>query len=160
MINPQTKFSEQNQPNIFAALNTTKMGLDRYHSTKMLQIMCNHELALAYTRASGKHPEVIFNAVNPGFCKTALFRNWITPFRQISAVFHSLLGRTPEEGSRTILHAAFAGVETQGRMMMDNHLMGFPSLMLGDAGVKLGKRTWDELVDELEKIEPGVTKEL
>ena len=55
---------------------------------------------------------VVACTVNPGFCRSRLFRDaetkwytWLLP----PILNHAPLSRSPEEGSRTLLHAAIGG---------------------------------------------------
>lgn len=76
-----------------------------------MQIFAVRELAaLADINRTG----VAINLVNPGMCKTELSVN--TPFamRMFIKASNMLLGRTPEAGSRTILHGVIAGKESHG----------------------------------------------
>jgi len=57
---------------------------------------------------------VVVNLVCPGLCKTDLSRNAPPALRENIAVRHTQFGRTAEDGSRTLLHAAVAGKESHG----------------------------------------------
>ncbi|KAF5004846.1 hypothetical protein FDECE_8690 [Fusarium decemcellulare] len=63
------------------------------------------------------------------------------------------LGRTAEQGSRTLLHAAFAGQESHGAYLSDcqikEHTM--PSWITNEDGKKTQQRLWNDLVETLDK---------
>jgi len=58
--------------------------------------------------------EVVVNLVCPGFCKTDLIRNGKPAVREYLTNLHQQFGRTAEDGSRPLLHAAVAGKESHG----------------------------------------------
>ena len=60
---------------------------------------------------------VIINLVCPGLCVTELGRNAPEEFTKHLRHLHSLYGRTAEDGSRTLLHGAVAGVESHGKVL-------------------------------------------
>lgn len=60
---------------------------------------------------------VVINLVCPGLCVTELGRNAPEEFTKRLRHLHSLYGRTAEDGSRTLLHGAVAGVESHGKVL-------------------------------------------
>ena len=60
---------------------------------------------------------VVVNVVSPGLSNTGLARNAPPEFQRMMAERAEQYGRTAEEGSRTLLHAAFAGKESHGRYL-------------------------------------------
>lgn len=60
---------------------------------------------------------VVVNVVSPGLSKTGLARNAPPEFQKMMAGRAEHHGRTAEEGSRTLLHGAFAGEESHGRYL-------------------------------------------
>jgi NAD(P)-dependent dehydrogenase (short-subunit alcohol dehydrogenase family) len=87
---------------------------DRYVLSKMLEHMAARELAtLLPISQSG----VIVNVVDPGLCKTSLTRD-LSFFQRIKAALaKAAIGRTPEMGSRTLLHGIAAGEESHGKYL-------------------------------------------
>lgn len=73
-------------------------------------------------------------------------------------VMKALLARTTEAGSRTIVHAASSGPETHGKYLSDCKLATPAGLCVSPERPQLQERVWKELLAELERIEPGVTK--
>ncbi|KAK5993201.1 Short chain dehydrogenase atnD [Cladobotryum mycophilum] len=130
-------------------------GPERYGVTKLLQLMVVCKLAAAVDTSGKGH--VIVNGLNPGVCKTELFRDVDFAVGFVIWVFSVLFGRTPEMGSRTLMTAAFAGEETHGNWMTNCRLHTWPYSMRGAKGEDTTNRFWDELLDVMEDIEPGVT---
>ncbi len=85
----------------------------RYQVSKLLEVFFVRELA-ARTAANSK-PEVIINYLNPGLCHSELARDagWGLYLMKLA------LARTTEYGSRTLVNAAEAGMESHGQYMSD-----------------------------------------
>ncbi|POR33335.1 Retinol dehydrogenase 12 [Tolypocladium paradoxum] len=147
-------FPERKADHVLNRLKENKNYPERYNTTKLLQLIMMHKLAEA-SDASGKG-HVIVNALNPGLCRTQLFRRWSFPLSWILWFLFAVLGREAEMGSRTLMAAALAGEETHGRWMSDCALQIWPKLMEGEQGERLADKVWGELAEVLEGIEPGV----
>lgn len=76
--------------------------LCRYAATKLMQIHLVRQLATTFPV---EQTGVIITMVDPGLCKTSLARDTKTLNRAIVSTLRAAMGRTAEEGSRTILHA-------------------------------------------------------
>lgn len=132
------------------------MNEDRYNTSKLLPIWIVRELA---ARMPSNDP-VIINALNPGFCRTDLFRHAPFPLQYIVKLGLRFLGRTSEMGSRTLMAAAAAERESHGGYM-DSCVLREPSkLVTGSEGVTLQTRVYNELMEILEDIQPGITKNI
>lgn len=132
------------------------MNEDRYNVSKLLPIWIVRELA---SRMAPSDP-VTINCLNPGFCRTDLFRHAPFPLNYFVKLSLRLLGRTSEMGSRTLMAAAAAGRESHGRYM-DSCVVRDPSkLVLSEEGKVLQRRVYRELLRVLEGIEPGITKNI
>lgn len=142
--------------NIVQGLDAKTYVLEHYNASKLMQLMFMKRLAEGID-ASGKG-HIIVNSLNPGLCKTGLFRRYTFPLGTLVWLMTTFLGREPEVGSRTLMSAAFAGEETHGKWMTDCRLYEWPTVMVGDAGEKLTGRVWDEITEILEGIQPGVTQ--
>lgn len=131
---------------------------ERYPVTKLLEVLGVR--SLVEQMASGPHAnqKVTVNLVNPGFCKTSLSRDATGVMRMMFQVMLFLLGRTAEMGSRTIVAAAGAGEESHGGYMSSCVVVKPSEWVLSDEGKKTGDRVWEELLDILEGIQPGVSK--
>lgn len=138
-------------------LDTNEALFERYNLSKLLQLMVVRKLAQTWSPTSAESPAVIINALNPGLCKTQLFRQIPFPVSLVMNLALTTVGRNAEMGSRTLMAAAFAGPETHGRWMCDCEVRQFPALMLGEEGERVMDKLWRELLDVLEGIEPGVT---
>jgi hypothetical protein len=62
---------------------------------------------------------VVINMVSPGVCTTSLGRETRLVMRAVQGVIRTVVARTAEQGSRTILHALLADKDTHGK-----HLSG------------------------------------
>ncbi|KAF4467705.1 enoyl- hydratase isomerase [Fusarium albosuccineum] len=149
---------ERKEDNIFKALDAKSDVMERYNITKLLQVMLMSQLAQAVD-ASGKG-HIILNALHPGLCGTHLFDGVPFPFNLIFQLALAVLSRSAEMGSRTLVAAALAGEETHGGFMSDAKVHPVPKIMQGEEGEKLSKRVWEELLEILEGIEVGVTKNI
>ncbi len=152
-----TKFKEWEQPTgqIFPALSnekTANMG-ERYPTSKLLEVLAVKQLGPKLANSG-----VTLNILNPGLCHSELGRDgpWLL------SVMKFLLARTTEVGSRTLVASASAGAESHGKYMHDGlvddgALSPFVKSKDGEAA---SVKVWDELSDILEKIAPGVTKNI
>lgn len=140
--------------------------MDRYNVSKLLQVILAKHLAVA-ARASGRG-DVIINSVHPGLCNTELFRSVPWP---ISIPFNlglRVFGRTPEMGSRCLMAGVLTGNEeeldkettTNGRYMENCVVAPYPKIMNGDEGERMQERVWEELLEILENVQPGVRKNI
>ncbi|KAK0385081.1 hypothetical protein NLU13_7559 [Sarocladium strictum] len=145
--NPLPKMDD---PNVFNSLQT-------YPISKAVQIMATKELArLVPMSWSG----VVLNLVDPGICKTNLSRNAPEGFRKGLAELHETIGRTAEEGSRTLLHGAVAGEESHGLVLGSCELTEeqVPAWINGKEAVQYQKVLWEGIAKELERVSPGCVK--
>ncbi|KAI1803531.1 putative short-chain dehydrogenase/reductase family protein [Daldinia bambusicola] len=126
----------------------------RYPVSKLLQIFAGRHFAkLVPIERTG----VAVNFVNPGLCKTGLSRHGRFLNRLPIVAMGMVLGRTPEMGSRTLLHGVVAGKESHGCYLsvceIRDHQL--PTWVSDEEGQKQGKIIWDEIANVLEKVEPG-----
>ncbi|KAK2759647.1 short-chain dehydrogenase reductase family [Colletotrichum kahawae] len=152
------KFHERNDEDVYKALNVNKSLNDRYNTTKLMQIIIARQMAIA-ADASGKG-KVQVTTLNPGLCATALFRNVPFPLTMVVKVGLKLFARSAEVGSRTIMAGAFAGEEAHGRYMSDCIVVKFPKLMQGEEGEAMQTRLWEQTVELLDGVDPGLSKNL
>lgn len=132
------------------------MWYDRYFTSKLMVVLVVRELAERLDACYAGASPVVANTANPGLCKSALFRSVPLYVRAISALGCFLLGRTCEEGARALLAAVAGGRESHGQYV-DSGKVDAPSpFVLTEEGKALQKRLWDELLEVLEGIEPGV----
>ncbi|KAL7800178.1 hypothetical protein V8C37DRAFT_364366 [Trichoderma ceciliae] len=128
---------------------------DRYVMTKFLEHMAARELAsLLPVSETG----VIVNVVDPGLCKTGLTKNLGFFQRAKAWLAKAAIGRTPEMGSRTLIHGIAADEDSHGKYLTsceirEDHI---PEWMTNESGKVVQKQIWAELLERLEKIQPGV----
>jgi retinol dehydrogenase 12 len=151
-------FKERTLPGrIFDNLNDEKQTnmLDRYNVSKLLLAYVFLEWARLYM---SKDYPITVNLLTPGLCKTTLDRHapWylMVPVR----LYYGIFGRSAEHGSRILVNCASAGRETHGKFLWDckpKEYLG--ELVSGPEGPALQRKTWEELRQILENIQPGVT---
>ncbi|KAH8902365.1 NAD(P)-binding protein [Coniochaeta sp. PMI_546] len=126
----------------------------RYEHTKLLQLYIFRELAalLPYSKTG-----VVINYLSPGLCNTGLDRHASLRARLWVRALNLLLGRTPEMGSRTLLHVAVAGPESHGKYCADCGVKEqyVPEWVYNDTGKDIQERLWKEVSGMLNDIEPG-----
>ncbi len=158
-----TAFAEKDAPEgkILDTLNnkTTANMADRYNVSKLLEVFFTRELAARSSLSTHPDDGVVINFLNPGLCHSELARNagfglWL---------MKALLARTTEQGSRTLVHAAAAGVESHGQYLSNCRVAAVAPLVQEDekvGGKKVQRRVWEEVVKKLERIQPGVLENL
>ncbi|KAK1981714.1 short chain dehydrogenase [Colletotrichum cereale] len=152
------KFRERNAEDIYKALNTNKSLTDRYNTTKLMQVILGRQMAIAADASDKGRVQV--TTLNPGLCATELFRHIPFPFTIIVKLGMKLLARSAEVGSRCLVAAAFAGEEAHGRYMSDCAVVEFPKIMRGEEGEQMQERLWEETVEVLNGVDPGVSMNL
>lgn len=159
----QAQFSERKLPEIFPSFKTAKNLHDRYGVSKLLDILLVKQLADAISPSSSSSsspPPVIVNGPHPGFCRTELFRTIPVLGQVVLGFFLRLLGRSSEEGARTLVAAALAGPESHGRYMCDAKVGNEAPWVRSEEAEQVGRKAWAELLVILEGILPGVTANL
>jgi retinol dehydrogenase-12 len=127
----------------------------RYNMSKMLLHEAFHELC---NTVSAKYPNdnVVLNIVNPGWCSSELgrYKQPGLPQRMIFA----LIGRTSEQGARTLVHAVTAGKETHGKYLSECQVKKQSEFMRSERGMGLHKRVWEQLEKRLEGVTPDTMR--
>ncbi|KAK2758883.1 short-chain dehydrogenase reductase family [Colletotrichum kahawae] len=157
----RVEFIESKTENIFKdlAIEKTARMAERYNISKVIQLQLARELAENLTK-SEKPGNILVSVVNPGLSDTEVARNlgWIQG--KIVKVVLSLVGRAPEEASRTLVLAAEGGPETHGQYL-DDGKMGRPSdFITSDEGIMVQKQLWKELLEKLDAIVSGIADSL
>ncbi|KAF9875183.1 short-chain dehydrogenase reductase family [Colletotrichum karsti] len=151
-----TPFDERHAPDggIFDALDEQgrKDASTLYWPSKLLEVFGVRSVA---ERSPASECPVTVNMVNPGFCRSELARDVDSWAMWLMTVF---LARTPEYGSRNLVHAGSAGAETHGKYVSDCGIDEPSAFVRSREGKETQDRVWDELVKKLEAIEPGVTR--
>lgn len=73
-------------------------------------------------------------------------------------IMRTLLARTTEVGSRTLVHAGAQGAETHGQYLSDCKVTLPSAYVRSDEGKKDQERVYKELVAKLEKVKEGITQ--
>lgn len=142
---------------IFDTLSDPKTAAmkQRYMLSKLMVHLVSRELASRITTQGGKtRDRVTVNWVNPGWCKTELFRNE-TP-NVMARIMLSLIGRTSEEGSRTLVHGVVAGADTHDCYLSECQIKPESDFVKSAESRIVQERLWEELATILEKVSPGV----
>ncbi|KAH9479740.1 Short-chain dehydrogenase/reductase phmF [Psilocybe cubensis] len=159
---PSLDKSSLNSPNFFRAfahkdhLGST-MPPGRYQTTKLLNIL----LVRALSERLHRKP-LITNSANPGFCKTGLRRNLPARARFVMWVMDGLFGRTADDGARVFVWAALGGEEEGRRDELRGAYVDLCSVkepsdyVVSKEGREAGDKIWDDLIEELVKVEPKV----
>ncbi len=130
---------------------------ERYGTTKLLDVLFVQELAERLDAAAPGANPIVVNTANPGLCKSSLFRNLFFVIQLVASTLIVLIGRSSENGSRALMAAAAGGRESHGQYVDCGKVMDPSPLVLSEQGKAAQKRVWEELMEILEGIEPGVT---
>ncbi|KAH8176364.1 short chain dehydrogenase domain-containing protein [Sarocladium implicatum] len=139
---------------ILASLNDPKQAdmKARYAVTKLIEIYAIRQLA-------AEHPVdktgVTVNMVDPGICRTNLARDTSSGTRATVATLRFIMGRSAEEGSRTILHAIVA--EEHGKFLSNTKVKEhwIQPWMVNEEGRMVQKKVWEELSAKLLELDPN-----
>ena len=137
-----------------AVYRTTNMSHDRYNVSKLLEVLLMRELD-AQLDAAGGNP-IVLNALNPGFCKSDIGRHVPFPLSILVRAGVSMVGRTTEMGSRTLVAAACGGPETKGQYMDSCRVRAPGSFVTSPEGANVQKKVYAEMLAILEGIQPGI----
>ncbi|KZT54848.1 NAD(P)-binding protein [Calocera cornea HHB12733] len=149
-----------NRPDLLQSLNKDKPankfeafdGIQRYDISKTMNVLWGRVLARHIPFSS----PLTVSTVNPGFCVSALLRDQPIGLR----IFASLVGRTTEVGSRTIVHAAVAP-QVQGKtgVYFSSCEEAEPSdFVISKAGGETEEKLWTETIRILGKVDPEVPR--
>lgn len=156
-----TKFKAQNEPSIFEYLKGGEDMFNRYADTKLISLFVAREVAKRMNDSKDKS-QVVLNIVEPGYCQSQLMRekSWAWYFELMMILGLSLIARTSEQGSRTYISAATAGPESHGIYLEDCKLSTPHEFVDSEAGEKIQKKVFGELMDILEGLEPGISQNI
>lgn len=154
-------FNERKAPNIFDAFKSNTVAPDRYQTSKLLEVFVVRQLAQHMSQLdSNTKGSVILNSLNPGFCRTSLFRHNKLPASVVLAVMGRVMGRSAEMGSRVIVYAAASGPDTHGKWLDSFEVREPSAFVRSEEGQESERRVYRELMGILEEIEPGVTQNI
>jgi NAD(P)-dependent dehydrogenase (short-subunit alcohol dehydrogenase family) len=153
---PLAELTPQPPQTIMARLNdaATADMAGRYPLTKLLVIYAVRELA----KTSGGEGGCVVNTPNPSFCRSGLAREMVD--QPGFATFESLMARTTEEGSRTLVHGLLAPANTNGHYLTNCQIQTPARHVTSQWGQKVQAAFFKELVAELDKIQPGISSNL
>ncbi|KAH7112970.1 putative short-chain dehydrogenase [Dactylonectria estremocensis] len=135
---------------VFDVLSTEGTDMaDRYPLCKELQIYAVRQLAALFPVSN---TNVIINTVNPGLCNTGLNHNLSWFERWKMSLIMALAGRTPEEGSRILLHGLAAGPESHGKFLSACEIKehAIPTWMQDENTVHVRERVWGDMAKSLQ----------
>ncbi|KAF4632335.1 hypothetical protein G7Y89_g5794 [Cudoniella acicularis] len=161
-VHQWAKFVERHEESIFEALkkNDPERMKDRYQVSKLLEVFFVRSLAAKMQEGTHSNEPVVLNCFTPGLCHSALGRSVTGIAGLIFYFMKLLLAKSTEMGSRTIVKAAEMGEESHGKYM-NLCAIGEPSeFVRSEEGKKTQERVWDELIEILEKIQPGISKNI
>ncbi|KAJ4293665.1 hypothetical protein N0V90_008949 [Kalmusia sp. IMI 367209] len=128
----------------------------RYPTSKLLQVLLLRELTSVLSSESHHSPyPVVINCVNPGFCHSALTRDF-APIAYIGKV--AMRARSTEVGSRCLLHATSAGAKSHGMYLSNCEVALVANFIRTSEGREVQKTVWKEILGRLESIEPGISE--
>ncbi|KIW12274.1 hypothetical protein PV08_09551 [Exophiala spinifera] len=140
---------------------------ERYNSSRQYQIskllvMCvMQKLAAIVGSGSSNHePDVVINAVCPGFCRSNLSRGHQGLIADtIRLILNTLVLRTAEEGARSLVSAAALGVQSHGRFWYDDELYdsSHPLLSKDDKNTFV-ENVWERIQSVLAQEDPNFRK--
>ncbi|KAM7222719.1 hypothetical protein V8F06_001906 [Rhypophila decipiens] len=161
-VHKWAKFNERLQVSIFESLNKDDEGYmaDRYNVSKLLDLLIVRSLAARLVPAPDGDVPIIVNAVDPGLCKTDLGREVKGMQKVIFSLVKAVIGRTAEEGSRVLVYAATAGKETHGQYLVNNAVAMPSDWVVSEEGTKTQERVWNELLQLLKGVQPGLAGSL
>ncbi|KAH7409656.1 hypothetical protein BKA64DRAFT_693445 [Cadophora sp. MPI-SDFR-AT-0126] len=154
---PSAQLDIEDGRNIFEALSEEKNAkmMGRYELSKLMVQMCEKEIAKQLDAGTNGGSQVVVNCVNPGWCATELSRYYDKG--RIVGVIFSMIGRTAEAGSRTLVHGVTAGEETHGQYLSECLVKTESSFVRSKEGDSIQKRLWKELCEIIENLAPGAT---
>lgn len=161
-VHAWSKMAERHEDSMFEAFkkNDPTYIADRYNTSKLVEVFVVRSLAKQMKSGPYADEPIILNSVNPGFCHSSLARE-ASGFQALMFVFMKLfLARSTEVGSRTLVAAAVAGPESTGQYMSDCVVTPPSEFVRSDEGEKTQERAYTELLGILEKIQPGISKNI
>jgi retinol dehydrogenase-12 len=122
----------------------------RYPLSKLIVHQLFANMAQHHVLAQPNDNRVIFNLVNPGWCGTELGR------AKTQGIFEracfQMIGRTSEDGGRTLAHAVTAGRETDRQYLSECIVKPQSEYVRSEKGQEIGKRLLSEVSRRIEGI--------
>jgi NAD(P)-dependent dehydrogenase (short-subunit alcohol dehydrogenase family) len=152
-----TTFPQMKEANILAALNDKdyaggKYWMEQYPISKLLGIFAVRSIAKEHP--ADTYP-VTINLPSPGLCHSDLSREAKGMQKVAFTLMKTLLARSTEQGSRTLVDAGVQGAKSHGHYLEDCKVAQPSDVVTQHPDVQ--DRLWAELKAKLEAIQPGVT---
>lgn len=131
------------------------LTLIRYNTSKLMQIL--------FIRETVKHTQSVpvITAITPGLTHSELANRSPSKLEHIGAqVLKFLLARKTEVGARTLLAGACAGPSAHGQYMEDSKVKSLDTLIAADKLDAVQKKTYEQTLAYLEKLEPGLSRNI
>ncbi|PGH33526.1 hypothetical protein GX50_03683 [[Emmonsia] crescens] len=100
--------------------------------------------------------QVIVSASCPGMCKSNLSHDLGLVLRGLDGFARSILARTTEQGSRTLVSGTLLGPDAHGGFWTHDKVAMPGVLVVSDEGKKLGTHCWGEILDVLRSQNPEI----
>ncbi|KAK4168180.1 hypothetical protein QBC43DRAFT_309822 [Cladorrhinum sp. PSN259] len=125
---------------------------EQYPISKLLEVF--FVLEFGKEHPASEFP-VTLNCFGPGLCHSGLGRE--VPGLAF-VIIKAILARSTEVGSRTLFHAGTVGAESHGRYLADCEISQPGAFVRSPEGQDAQKRIYKELLQRLDEIKPGVTR--
>ncbi|KAF5976400.1 alcohol dehydrogenase [Fusarium bulbicola] len=142
---------------IFSRLNDPENSImeSRYYVSKLIVLYITREIASRLKTTDKSN--VIINTPNPSYCKSGLMRE----MREKQDVAPpDFLARSTEMGSRALVTGVLAGQESNGQYMNNCQVREPACHVTNKTGTKIQRVLFDELLEKLETIAPGVSRNM
>ncbi|KAG4434266.1 hypothetical protein IFR05_010256 [Cadophora sp. M221] len=162
VLHKSAKFAERKEPSIFEALkkNNKAYIADRYSTSKLLELFLVRSIAAAMAEGPHAAEPVIINCVHPGLCHSELDNKAEGMASYILTAAKTMFARTTEVGGRTLVFSAAAGPESNGQYMSECIVKEPSKFVKSKEGQESQARVHREIMEILEKIQPGVTSNI
>ncbi|KAI0505890.1 NAD(P)-binding protein [Xylaria bambusicola] len=156
LVLPKLKatFPQKSKSNLLEAVKNNRehspYWKEQYPLSKLLGVFAIRSIAEEYP----SYP-VTINAVSPGLYHSDLSREAKGLQKVAFGLVKTMLARTTEQGSGTLVSAGIAGLESHGQYLEDCKVAEPSEVATQNPDV--GKCFWAELKAKLEEIQPGVT---
>ncbi|KAJ7824461.1 hypothetical protein B0H14DRAFT_1301664 [Mycena olivaceomarginata] len=158
-----THLPEADSPDILSKLNdrqhcTKSVMALRYSISKLCILFFSRELA---HRINGNTGGPIVAAVDPGYCSTNLDHEAVSTAirRFFIRIVNCFIARTPEMGSRMLIHAATRQESRalHGKYLTSCRVERESAYSLTGEGFAIQRRLWQETMSILQQVDPRVT---
>lgn len=125
-----------------------------YNVSKLIEVLLVREIAAS--NILEQPPSIIVNSITPGLCHSDIARD-LKGFGAAAFSFVKLLiARSTEHGSRTLVHASSAGIESHGQFLYDCQIK-LPSqfrnnLLKGEKGSDLQEQLYKEVMAKISSL--------